>query len=281
MKMLEARKLILMVLVGAATAIPATAQMGDGNPAVAFGGGRMVRGTVTAATADHLTVKTEAGDVYEVVVTPNTQVRKGRDLAKFADIHAGDGIGAMGEVDAPKKTVHALMLMVVDAEQIKKAREAMGKTVIAGTVTAIDELKITVKRTDDVMQTILVDEDTSFRKGGRALGVAFGADGMGGGARGPRPGAAAAAAPDAAGESLTLADVKVGNVIAGQGSIKNGIFVPTQLAISDPGAQQQRRRRPDGAAGTPGSTPTVPPPTVPQTTMPQKAIPQTTGTERK
>jgi hypothetical protein len=243
-------------------ALPAMAQMGDGNQAMAMGG-RMVRGTVTAAAPDHLTVKTEAGEVYEVLITPNTQVRKGRDQMKVADIHTGDAVGAMGEMDAPKKTVHALMVMVVDAEQLKKAREAMGKTVISGTVTAIDDLKITVKRTDDVMQTIQVDEDTSFRKGGRAMGAAFAADGMGGmGTRGPRPGAAATPpAADAAGESLTLADVKVGSVIAGQGAIKNGIFVPTQLAISDPGAAQQRRRRPEGAPAAPGAATTTPPTT--------------------
>ncbi len=239
--------------------LPATAQMGDGTQAVAMGGGRMVRGTVTAATAEHLTVKNEAGEIYDVVLTPNTQVRKGRDPMKAADIHAGDAVGAMGEMDPAKKSVHALMVMVVDAEQVKKAREAMGKTMIAGTVTAIDELKITVKRTDDVMQTILVDEDTSFRKGGRGLGMALGADGMGGGfggGRGPRAGAAQAAAPPAdGGESVTLADIKVGNVIAGTGAIKNGIFVPTQLAISDPAAQQQRRRRPDGTPGTATTTP--------------------------
>ena len=254
-------------------AVPAMAQMGDGNQAMAMGG-RMVRGTVTAAAADHLTVKTEGGEVYEVLITPNTQVRKGRDQMKAADIHAGDAVGAMGEMDAPKKTVHALMVMVVDAEQVKKAREAMGKTVISGTVTAIDELKITVKRTDDVVQTIQVDEDTSFRKGGRAMGAAFAADGFGGGGRGPRAGAPAGAAPaaDAAGESLTLADVKVGSVIAGQGAIKNGIFVPTQLAISDPAAQQQRRRRPEGAGGSPGTGAT---PGAATTTPP------TTGTEPK
>jgi hypothetical protein len=236
----------------------------------------MVRGTVTAAAADHLTVKTEAGEVYEVAITPNTNIRKGRDVMKIADIHTGDAIGAMGEIDAPKKTVHALMVMVVDAEQVKKAREAMGKTMIAGTVTAIDELKITIKRTDDVMQTILVDEDTSFRKGGRGMGMALGADGMGGGfggGRGQRPGAAAPApaAADSA-ESLTLADVKVGSVVAGQGAIKNGIFVPTQLAISDAAAaQQQRRRRPDGAPGA----------AAPATTTPATTTPPTTGTEPK
>jgi hypothetical protein len=271
--MLQGRKFLLTAIAISTLTLPAQAQMGDGSQVMAMGAGRAVRGTVTAATADHLTIKTEAGEVYEVAITPNTQVRKGREQMKLADIHVGDAVGAMGEIDAPKKTVHALMVMVVDAEQVKKAREAMGKTMISGTVTAIDDVKITIKRTDDVVQTIMVDEDTSFRKGGRNMGMALAADGMGGG--GTRPARAGAApAADAAGESLTLADVKVGSVVAGPGAIKNGIFVPTQLAISDPGAQQQqqRRRRPDGAPGAPGTAP----PAAPATTTPP-----TTGTEPK
>ena len=282
MKLSTTSQVWMLMLIGLAISVPASAQFGDGTQTTAMGAGRAVRGTVTATTADHLTVKTEAGEIYDIVVTPNTNVRKGREVFKFADIHTGDAVGAMGEVDAPKKTVHALMLMVVDAEQVKKAREAMGKTMISGTVTAINDLKITIKRTDDVVQTIAVDEDTSFRKGGRGMGMALGADGMGGGfggGRGQRQGAAAPTLPAAdAGESLTLADVKVGSVVAGQGSIKNGIFVPTQLAISDPAAQQpQRRRRPDGAAGAPTSPANAPP----ATTTPAPTTPPTTGTEPK
>lgn len=252
------RAAVLVVATGLSAGL-ATAQMGgqDGgqNPPMAMGG-RMVRGTVTAATADHLTLKTEQGDVYDVVVTPNTQVRRGRDPIKLADVHAGDGVGAMGEIDPAKKTVHALMVMVIDAERMKKAREAMGKTYIAGTVTAIDDLKITVLRTDKVTQVIQVDEDTSFRKGGRSMQMVLGDTSgivMGGGG-GLRQGAAGAggAAPAQqtdGGEAITLADVKVGNVIAGTGALKNGVFVPTQLGVSDPAAQRQRRR-PDAAAGT-------------------------------
>ena len=95
-----------VLAVALAAALPATAQMGDGTQAVAMGGGRMVRGTVTAVAPDHLTVKNEAGEVYEVVLTPNTNVRKGRDPMKAADIHAGDAVGAMGEMDPAKK--HAM-----------------------------------------------------------------------------------------------------------------------------------------------------------------------------
>ena len=134
-----------VVLLGAVL-LAGSARAQDGEGGFAQGSGRMVRGTVTAVAPDHLTVKSEAGDTFQVAVTPNTQVRKGRELVKFADVHPGDGVGAMGEVDVPNKTVHALYLFLVDAEQLKKAREAMGKTYIAGKVTAIDELKLTVQR---------------------------------------------------------------------------------------------------------------------------------------
>jgi len=251
----------------------AASAQGDA-PAFAMGNGRPVQGTVTAVAADHVTLKTPQGDVYQVSVTPNTRVMKGREPMKFADVHVGDGVGAMGEIDPAKKTVHALMVQVVDAEAVKKAREAMGKTFISGTVTAIDELKLTIKRTDDVVQVITVDEDTSFRKGTRAMMTALAADGTeaGFGGRGQRAGAAPAA-PDTT-ESLTLADVKVGSVVAGKGSIKNGFFVPTELAIADPSAAapRQQRRRSDGTA-PPGSAP--PPASAPPTTPP------TSGTEPK
>jgi len=272
-RMLRARA-VAGVLLAVLLPLAAHAQMGDAPPTMAMGNGRMVRGTVTAAAADHLTVKTETGDVYDIVITPNTQVRKGRDPMKIADVHAGDAVGAMGEIDPAKKSVHALFVTVVDAEQMKKAREAMGKTVISGTVTAINELKLTIKRTDDVVQVITVDEDTSFRKGTRAMMTALAADGTeaGFGGRGQRAGAAPAA-PDTT-ESLTLADVKVGSVVAGKGSIKNGFFVPTELAIADPSAAapRQQRRRSDGTA-PPGSAP--PPASAPPTTPP------TSGTEPK
>jgi hypothetical protein len=224
-------------------------------PAMAMGSGRMVRGTVTAATADHLTVKTELGEIFQVVVTPNTQVRKGRDQVKLVDVHAGDGVGAMGEVDAEKKTVHALFVQVVDAEQVKRAREAMGKTMIAGTVTAIDDLKLTILRTDQVVQVIAVDEDTSFRRGGRNVQMMLGGNGSGMGTRAGRGGGAAGNGAGAGngpqaeeGESLTLADVKVGSLVGGPGTLKNGVFVPTQLAVTEPGAMRQGRRRQDGTA---------------------------------
>jgi hypothetical protein len=212
-----------------------------------FAGGQMVRGTVTAAAADHLTVKTEAGEVYQVVFSTNTRVNKDRQLVKVTDIKAGDGVGAMGVLDPATKTVHAVFVGVMDAEQVKKAREGMGKVYITGRVTAIDmdALKLTVLRPDGVTQVIGVDEQTSFKRGGRGMSMLASGAGVTemepAGGRGSGAGNAAGDGAGAGGESITLADVKVGDAVAGRGALKNGLFVPTELGVSDAAARRRRR----------------------------------------
>jgi Domain of unknown function (DUF5666) len=261
----------MLLLVVAVLALPATVlaqdeQDGPRQGGVAFAGGQMVRGTVTATSADHLTVKTEAGEVYQVALSANTRLSKDRQPVKMADIKVGDAVGAMGVLDAPTKTVHAVFVGVIDAEQMKKARENMGKTYITGKVTAIDmdALKLTVMRPDGVSQVIGVDEQTSFKRGGRGMAaIASGAGviemGGGGGAgrgMGAGPGGTGAGAGNGSGgESITFADMKVGDTVAGRGALKNGMFVPTELGVMDPAAMGQRRRRGADGAGS-GTSPT-------------------------
>jgi len=112
-------------------------------------------------------------------------------------------------------------------------------------VTAIDadNAKMTVMRPDGVSQTIGFDETTSFKRG---------RPGRGGGGFGG--GDASASAPTPSAESITLADVKVGDQVGGQGSLKNGVFVPTLLTVGTPG---QGRRR--GGEGQPNAAPGAPP----------------------
>jgi hypothetical protein len=243
--------LALLVLLGSGYGV---AQMGGGNgqDGVAMGPqGRMVRGTVSAATADGLTVKTEGGDTYQVVVTTNTRMMKERQPIKLSDIHPGDGVGAMGVIDAPNKTVHAVALFVVDAAQIKKAREDLGKTYITGKVTAIDDVNLTIERPDGVSQKIMVDESTSFRKGNRRMGMAMRGDPV---EVGPGPGGQGQGGDPA--ESITLADVKVGDRVMGRGGLKGGVFVPTELVVMDAAAMGRRhggQGAGDGAGAGSGS----------------------------
>lgn len=241
-----------MTIAGVTASVAQEGPAGDGAP---FARGPMVRGTVTATAADHLTIKTDASEVYQIALTPNTRLMKDRQPVQAADIKVGDGVGAMGELDAPKKTLHALFVAVVDAEQVKKMREDLGKTYITGKVTAIDEVKLTILRPDHVSQVIEVDETTSFRKGRGRRREAASPDGSAAG------GNNITAAADGSGEIVTLADFKVGDMIAGRGSIKHGVFVPTNLAILPPGAEGamgMRARRggsdaPSAGAPTPSS----------------------------
>jgi Domain of unknown function (DUF5666) len=223
-----------------------------------FAGGHMVRGTVTAVASDHLTVKTDAGEEYQVTISPNTRLNKDRQPVKVTDIKAGDSVGAMGVLDAPTKTVHAVGIIVMDAEQVKRMRENLGKTYIAGKVTAIDldGLKLTVMRADNVSQVIAVDDGTSFRRGGRMMmsmmngtGPVEGGSPGGGPNRGPGNGNG-----PGGGESIIFADIKVGDMVAGPGALKNGVFVPTQLGVTDP---SHRRQRPRGGE-TPDNTGAAP-----------------------
>ena len=234
---------------------------GRGEGGAAFAGGQMVRGTVTAAATDHLTVKTDAGEVYQVAVSANTRIMKERQPIKLTEVKVGDGAGAMGVLDAPTKTVHAVFLTVMDAEQVKKLREGLGKVYIVGKVTAIDDVKLTVLRNDGVSQVIEVDEGTSFKRGGRQMASMLngsGPVGNAGGGRGAGAGSGSGVSngtgSGSGGESITLADVKVGDTVAGQGALKNGVFVPTELGVMDTAAMTRRRRSAEGAgSAAPGS----------------------------
>jgi hypothetical protein len=227
-----------------------------------FAGMQRITGEITSVNGTSLTVKGEDGSVMQVVTTDNTRVMKGRGVAvKVADLKVGDGVMALGNLDAPAKTVHAAMVFATDAAEVKKLRENLGKTYIAGKVTAIDldNAKMTLLRPDGVSQTIGFDESTSFRRGrvgrGGFEGGGFSNGAAGGPAaqpRGPAPGSNA-------GESITLADIKVGDSVAGQGSVKSGVFVPTMLTVGTPG--QRRRAAGSGAAGGPATGPVTSPTT--------------------
>jgi hypothetical protein len=164
--------------------------------------GHGVRGTVTAISGNDISVKTEKGDVYKIETGPNTRFRKEREQVRISDIHVGDMVGAAGDLDDKGKTVGAVVVMVIDKEQYEKARADFGKTWTAGAIQSIDETKITIKRPDNVVQTIVVDENTSFRKRR---------------------------------DSITLADIKVGDNVNARGAVQNGNFVATVLNVGGPG----------------------------------------------
>jgi hypothetical protein len=237
-----------------------------------FGGGQMgtpVQGIVTASSGNKLTVKTDAGDSYDITPADNARIMENRQAVKLSDIKPGDSVMAMGQIDATKKTVQAMMINANDAATVAKAKENLGKTYITGRITAIDadNLKITVMRRDNVSQVIAVDDGTSFQRGngGVAADVAAASGGtVGGGMRmGGRPGGGAQAPPPAP-ESITLADIKVGDSVMATGTLKSGTFTVLKMGVSaagaGPGGAGGARRRPADDQGAPGASAPPPPP---------------------
>jgi hypothetical protein len=224
--------LVFLTLCLASAALPGCAQDGMGSPdggdgmGQVFGKGNGVRGTVTAAAAGSFTIRTEEGESYRVLYSPNSRLMKDRQPIEAGDIHVGDMLMAGGLIDAKAKTVGAVFLYDIDAAEVRNARAGFGKTWIMGKVTAIHELKITIERaTDKQAQVVAVDENTSFRKRR---------------------------------EDVTLADVKIGDVISAQGALQKDTFLATTLRIMTPrtgpphGAERGQPHPADSSAPVPG-----------------------------
>jgi hypothetical protein len=190
--------------------------------------GRGTGGTVTAVAADHYTIKTENGDTFTVYYSVNTRIMKqavqphGRgqggqgmnaevggslpQTLKPSDIKVGDIILAMGEVDAPARSIGATVIMQVDPERARMMREMQanyGKTWLMGKVTAVDGVKVTLQGSvDNTAHSFVADENTTFRKHR---------------------------------EPITLGDIAVGDMVRAEGAVKDGAFVATTVtAMSAP-----------------------------------------------
>jgi hypothetical protein len=229
------KRLILPMLLLTALALPTHAQEGPptgGQGRGGMGAGRGVGGTVTAISGSTITIKTEDGDTYQVLTSPNSHIMKRVDRqpepVKLTDIHVGDAVMAGGKVDAKAKTVGAVFVMVLTPEQAaqaKKMREDFGKTWTAGEVTAIKDLDITIKRRDGVTQTVAVDENTSFKKRE---------------------------------DSITLADIQVGDMLRATGALKGSNFLAATVNVGrmgGPGADARGTRPGQAPATTAPATP--------------------------
>ena len=196
-----------------------------------------VGGTITAISNDSINLKTMDGQSAQVVLSNKTEYRKDRQPAKLADFKVGDMVFVRGE----KSESGAWQAQVVAARSVggpgggaggaggmgggqfrEQFRENMGKKFIAGEVKSIDGTKLTIARPDGVTQTIAVDENTSFRKNG---------------------------------ESVTLADIKPGDQVYGQGELKNDVFVPTVLNVGQPPFMRRNGYRQQGTVTAPAPAP--------------------------
>jgi hypothetical protein len=126
-----------------------------------------IRGVVSRVAGSSVFVKIQNGMLYQVETGPNTHFVKNGDAATGNTAHPGDTVLAGGELDAKKHTLGAVFVAVVNPEELAELdqrRGQWGKTWLAGTVTAKHGTSLVVKRPDGVVDTVTVDEDTSFRK---------------------------------------------------------------------------------------------------------------------
>jgi hypothetical protein len=203
------RRIYLSLLLGLSVmlAYPQTQDSGDRR----FPPGENVIGKVTSVNKDSLTVAPfTGGEPVTVKIGTNTRLTKQREPIKLEQIKVDDVVFARGQITG--SAVEAAMVSVVPPEMVQRIqqggmggpqfnREDLGKKFIAGEVKAINETKLTIARPDGQSQDIEVDENTSFKKGG---------------------------------ESITLADVKLGDFVGGPGELKDGTFVAKELRVGRP-----------------------------------------------
>jgi uncharacterized protein DUF5666 len=183
----------------------ARAQADDDQGWAQFSRENTLRATVVSAAPagkndGSFAVKTDSGQPWRVLYGVNTRVMKDRGPIRPSEIQAGDMIFAAGNVDAKKKTVGAAILIDIPAEEVRKAREGLGKTWSAGRIISIAGTTIEVHRLDGVEQKIAVDENTSFREKH---------------------------------DSVTLADLRPGQGFRADGHVMNGTFTATTFTVFD------------------------------------------------
>ncbi len=205
-----------------------------------LGMGRGVMGTVTETAADHYTIRTDTGETYTVHFSVNTHIMKegtrqrrgegaGREdrqqnppqMLKPDEIKIGDIIGANGEVDAAHNSIGAVFIVQIDPERAKQMRamEAnFGKTWLAGRVTAIQGVSVSLQGgPGNATHTFTADENTAFRRRR---------------------------------EPITLGDIQVGDMVRVEGGLKNGAFLASNVAVMG--------RPREGAAGPQQEPPIAP-----------------------
>jgi hypothetical protein len=159
-----------------------------------------VVGSITEINENSLTVKTISGQSVKVALANDTRFMKDRQPAKLSDFKVGDMVMVRGE--STGENAWKAEIVASRSGSAQDFREGLGKRFIVGELKSIDGLKLTVARPDGVVQTIAVDETTSFRKQG---------------------------------ESVTLADLHPGDHVMGRGELKDGVFIPSTLVVGDPG----------------------------------------------
>ncbi len=197
------------------------------------GRGQPLIGKITAINKGSMELAKPDGSSAAVRITDKTEYRKDRQSAKLADFKVGEMVFVRGEENAD----HSVTALIIGGRSGGgagggRAFGEMGKDFVAGEVRSVDAPKLTVLRPDNVTQTLELNEDTSLRRGR---------------------------------ESITMADIQLGDHVVVRGAVENNAFVPKNVMVLSPEQWKQmeelRKMAGIGANGSPpaGSKPTTAP----------------------
>ena len=211
-------------------------------------GGRGAIGKITAMTKGSIEVSKPDGTKILVKLSANTEFRKDRQPAALTDFKVGDFVMVRG----PENSDHSVNAEMIGGRsgnagggsggsgggRFGSGRGAgpgagpggpamgeLGKDYVAGEVKSIDPPKLTVWRSDNVTQTLELNEDTSLREGR---------------------------------ESITMADIHPGDHVVVRGTSQNNVFQPKNALVLSPEQwerMQQNRARPAPGANAPANPP--------------------------
>ena len=170
-------------------------------------------GKITAIHDSSLEITNPNGEPVLIKLTAKTEFRKDRQPVKRSDFKVGDIIVVRGDENAD----HSWTAQVIAARSMngpgngpggrggpggfEQQAGTLGKDYVAGEVKSIDPPKIEVLRSDNVTQTIELNEETSLRKGR---------------------------------ESVTMADIQAGDHLFARGALQNDVFVPKIVMVIGP-----------------------------------------------
>jgi hypothetical protein len=192
-----------------------------------------VFGKITAIDKAVMEIALPDGQTVPVKYTDQTEFRKDREPAKASDFKVGDMVAVRGS----QGTDHTITATMIAARtggpggggvlMMGGQGGTLGKDYIIGEVKSIDPPRLTVLRTDNVTETLELNEETSLRKGR---------------------------------ESITMADIQVGDHLISRGALQKDVFVPKGVMVLGP---EQWKRFQEFQAQTGGAskpTDSAPPP---------------------
>ena len=178
-------------------------------------GPRPIFGKITAIQNGTIELSGPDGQTVTVKVNPQTEYRKDRQPAKASDFKVGDMVMVRGDVN-PDHTVTAKTIggrtgggpggQGGGGGMFFAGGGTLGKDYVAGQIKAVDPPRLTVLRTDNVTQSLELNEETTLRRGR---------------------------------ESITMADIQVGDHLVAHGALQNNVFVPKGVMILN--AEQWQR----------------------------------------